>query len=260
MARAPDKSYAGQFKTTDYIQSWAANNPYYAPHVTWEFDTMDTRRTQAAARSGIVRSPGYSNISPENRGYDQRDMRNWARPEHPSSAPYDYLGNVKKQRGDVQLGLVMMGGYQFPGQAFRAVPGKSGFLMPNRLAKWMNEQGIGGYSPEGRRFRRSGGKYRDRGWEGTLSQSMSSNKGPGGFGQSSEDSTVERYSTQETRMGTRAIFTDEEFDEETKKFGRTWAGFRPLSTHSRNPHFNSALGQMFQSKNTDTGFARRRSI
>ena len=255
MARAPDKSSASQFNTKDYTESWAANNPFYAKHVNWAFDTTDTTRGNAAARSGVVQTAGYNNITPQNRGISATDPNNWANPRHHSSAPYDQFGNVKKQRGDVNLGLVLMGGYQFPGQAFAPEKGGAGVFGAGVLAKWMNKQGVGGWSPEMVRVRN---RYRkETGWDMQLTQSLSPNKAPGGVGQSSEDSTTEMYSTQETRLGTRAYFSDEELNEETGKFGRTWAGYKPLGVHATNPHFDSKLGQMFKTENANVGFARR---
>ncbi len=257
MARAPDRSNAGQFKTSDYIQSWAANNPFYASHVNWAFDTFDTTRTKAAIRSGVVQTAGYNNITPMDQGQDPKDPYNYAHPtRNADSTGYDRFGDVKKQKGDINLGLVLMGGYQFPGQAFSPSRTKYGLWEANPLAKWMNAQGVGGYSPEGRRWRQT---TTEHGWSDMLTQSISSNKGPGGKGQSSEDSTLERYSTQETRLGTRAQFTNEEFNEGTSKFGRTWAGYKPLSPHAMNPHFDSKLTQMFKTENDNIGFARRAS-
>ena len=254
MARAPAKSEARQFNTDEYISSWAANNPFYAAHVNWEFSTEDTTRTQAAARSGVVHVAGYSNISPQNRGISQFDPQNWANPRHSPGVPYDRFGNVKTQRGDVQLGLALMGGLQFPGQAFMPDRTRSGLFVANRLSRWMNKQLIPGSVSSGRRDRQY---EQERGWTVTLSQSISSNKAPDGIGQSSEDSTMAMYSTQETRLGTRAYFTDEELNKDTGKFGRTWAGFKPLGSHATNPHFDSKLGQMFKTENANVGFARR---
>lgn len=210
-----------------------------AAYVNRAFDTTDTTRTNAAVRSGIVQTAGYQRASPA----------------YSPDVPYDRSRSVKKQKGAIDLGLVLMGGYQFSGQTFTPTMGKGGLFVANPLTRWMNRQGKGGYSPMNVRARNR--YYKDIGWVGVLSQSLDPNKGPQGYGQSSEDATIERYSTQETRMGTRATFTDEEFDEETKKYGRTWAGYRPLSTHSKNPHFDSALSQMYKSQKTNVGFARR---
>jgi hypothetical protein len=235
------------------MESWAANNPFYAPHVNWAFSTEDTTRTQAAARSGVVRVASYSNVTPQNRGINENDPMNWASPVR-SGTSYDKFGNVNKQVGDVQLGLVLMGGFQFPGQAFMPDRSSLGTFSANKLARWMNKQGVGGYSPEGRRYR---SYRRETGWSSMLSQSFSSNKAPDGIGQSSMDSTLERYSTQETRLGTRAYFTDEEMNKDTGRFGRTWAGFKPLGSHATNPHFDSKLTQMFKTENANVGAARR---
>ena len=253
MARAPDKSSARQFNAKQYMESWAGNNPYYAPHVNWSYSTNNNVRTEAAARSGVVQTGGYTNISPQNRGIDANDPMNWASPVR-SGSSYDRFGNVNKQVGDVQLGLAQMGGFQFPGQAFMPQRNKSGIFSANALSRWMNSKGSGGGSPTMLRGRNTG---RERGWSPMLSQALSSNKAPGGVGQSSVDSTVEMYSTQETRLGTRAYFTDEEWNEGTQRYGRSWAGFRPLQTHASNPHFDSMLAPMFKRENPNTGFARR---
>jgi hypothetical protein len=179
---------------------------------------------------------------------------NWASPVRRGTA-YDRFGNVNKQVGDVNLGLVLMGGFQFPGQAFAPSRRKSGIFGANPLAKWMNSRGTQGISYENRRVRNW---QRERGWTTQLSHSISSNKAPGGLGQSSRDSTEEMYSTQETRLGTRAHFTEEELNKDTGEFGRTWAGFKPLSVHAMNPHYDAKLGQMFKTESvTETGFARR---
>lgn len=253
MARAPDKSSASQFKTKHYIQSWAANNPFYAQHVNWAFSTRDNTRTDAAARSGVVKTAGYHNTTPEARGFSANNPMNWASPVRKDTA-YDQFGNVPKQRGDVQLGLVLMGGFQFPGQAFSPARMKSGMWSANPLALWLKSKGRAGYSPANVRDR----TYKqERGWTTQLSQSLTSNKAPGGTGQSSVDSTVEMYSTQETRLGTRAYFTDEEWNAGTGKYGRSWAGFRPLQTHALNPHFDSMLAPMFKKENPNVGAARR---
>ncbi len=263
MARAPDKSSAEQFNVADYTSSWAANNPYYAAHVTWGFDTTDTTRgalggpSQSALKSGIVQVASYSNIHPEASGKSASDPLNWANPRHSSNVPYDRFGNVKKQAGDVNLGLVLMGGYQFPGQAFGYKQTQTRGFVPDGMSLWMLEQGMAGYSPSGLRSRKYGDRFRDKGWQATLTRSTTSNKGPGGYGQSSEDSTMEMYSTRETRLGKSVHFTDEEFDEETKKFGRSWAGYRRLASHGSNPHYDSSLGQMFVRGNVNVGEARR---
>jgi hypothetical protein len=58
-------------------------------------------------------------------------------------------------------------------------------------------------------------------------------------------------------LGTRAYFTDEEWNAGTGKYGRSWAGFRPLQTHALNPHFDSMLAPMFKKENPNVGAARR---
>ena len=113
----------------------------------------------------------------------------------------------------------------------------------------------------GLRFRRSQVFNRSTGWVGLLMLSSGSNKafalGGGGRGQSSEDSTKEVYSTIETRMGTRASFTDETWNEAKGKFAQSWAGFKELPNTGGTPFLRPELGQMFQRENPNIGFARR---
>lgn len=113
----------------------------------------------------------------------------------------------------------------------------------------------------GLRFRISQVFNRSTGWVGLLTQSSGPNKafalGGGGRGQSSEDSTKEVYSTIETRMGTRASFTDETWNEAKGKFAQSWAGFKALQNTGGTPYLRTELGQMFHRKNPNTGFARR---
>lgn len=111
------------------------------------------------------------------------------------------------------------------------------------------------------RFRRSQTSMRSTGWVGQLTLSAGPNKafalGGGGRGQSSEDSTKEVYSTIETRMGTRAAFTDESWNEAKGRFGQSWAGYKDLQSTSGSPHLRADLGQMFIRENPNVGFARR---
>ena len=111
------------------------------------------------------------------------------------------------------------------------------------------------------RLRMTGNIWRSSGWRGLLTQSLSSNKafstGAGGRGQSSEDSTTEVYSTQETRMGTRAAFTDEVWNEAKGKIGQTWAGFNALGQTGGTAFLPAQLGQMYVRENPNVGFARR---
>ena len=273
MARAPDRSSASQFSTSGYINSWAANNPYYAANAanSYEFN-LGNQHSNAAIRSGVVQTAGYNNVSP--RGYGPSDgyggtltgvnswqSQNRANPRNSSSAPYDQLGNVKKQGGDINLGLVLMGGYQFPGQAMSPVRDKNGNWGDNALVKFLKAQGSGGVTNPNLRRRWGYDMGRSRGWVGNLTYSAGPNKafanGSGGRGQSSEDSTQEMYSTLETRLGTRAQFTDEAWQEKGAKFGRSWAGYKPMGQTSGNPHLNAQLGQMYNENNPNVGGARR---
>ena len=267
MARPGEGVTANDFHAGSYMQSWWANNSYYASTAGYNYAYQAGNiYTNAAIRSGVVNAGGYTNLTPGQRGIGvspqtMANPRNSAR-----QAPYDHLGNIKKQKGDVNLALVLMGGYQFPGQAFAPVRDKQGNWGPNELSKWMTS--LGGNGPRlgsMLRPRRSGVGERSTGWSGTLTQSTSSNKafktpGAAGRGQSSEDSTQEMYSTEETRIGTRAQFTDEEWQEDKGKVARSYAGFKALGSTGTNPHLNAELGQMYQRENQNIGFARRRSL
>jgi len=257
VARAPDRSSAEQFSSASYMKSWWANNPYYASTAGQNYNFQaGNQYTDAAARSGVVNTGGYLNVSPEARGIPKNAYTR-ANPRNSSNVPYDYLGNVKKQKGDVNLGLVLMGGYQFPGQAFSPERDKTGRFGPNALTRWMIAQGAGGVSTNNLRYRQSAIDNRSTGWRGLLTQSPGPNKAIGGRGQSSQDSTREMYSTIETRLGTRAQFTDEAWQEEGAKYGRSWAGFKALPDTGGSPHLMAELGQMYKRTDPNVGFARR---
>ena len=111
------------------------------------------------------------------------------------------------------------------------------------------------------RFRMSNDMFRSTGWAGLLTQSSGPNKafalGGAGRGQSSEDTTKEMYRTIETRMGTRAQFTDEVWNAAKTQFGRTWAGYKTMGPTGGTPFLHAQLGQMFKRENPNVGFARR---
>ena len=163
-------------------------------------------------------------------------------------------------------GVVNVGGYAAlsdePAQVKR---GFSGFEDPGAMLAHMPPSAGGGTTHSMLRFRRSGVDNRSTGWRGLLTQSSGSNKafmlGGAGRGQSSEDTTKdttkERYSTIETRMGTRAQFTNEVWDEAKASFGRTWVGFKELSGAGGTPFLNANSSQMFIRTNQNVGFARR---
>jgi hypothetical protein len=65
------------------------------------------------------------------------------------------------------------------------------------------------------------------------------------------------YSTEETRLGTRAQFTDEEWQEDQGKVARSYAGFKKLGSTGTQPHLDAELGQMYEREDPNTGFARR---
>lgn len=275
MARAPDNPSGPLFRTDSYIQSWWANAPYYASSGGSQYGYQAGNQfTNAAIRSGIVNPGGYLNVSPL--GYGpvvssggvrqtgiKQDWRTVASPVN-RNTPYDYLGNVKKQKGDIALGWVLMGPQAFPGGAFAPRYSPKLGERPNKLSMFMQDRGYGGTTFSTLRYRRSNVDLQSTGWQGNLTQFGGSNKalttGAGGRGQSSEDSTQEMYSTDETRAGTRAQFTDETWNPEVNKIGRTWAGFKKLEDTGSNPFLQAELGRMYKEENTNTGFARRVEI
>ena len=262
MARPPDKSDASQFNAKSYMESWWANNPFYATTAGYNYNYQAGNiYTNAAIRSGVVRTGGYTNLTPQQRGIPNNASTR-ASPRNSPNVPYTHLGDIKQQRGDIELGLVLMGDYAFPGQAKYPVRDENGNWGPNAFVQWLEKRGAGGPTMPMVRFRRSKVSERSGGWNGILTQSLGSNKAIGvpgarGRGQSSEDSTKEMYSTEETRIGTRAQFTDEEWQEGTQKWGRSWAGFKELGKHSQNPHLRTQLGTMYKPENQNIGFARR---
>lgn len=178
------------------------------------------------------------------------------------NTPSYQTGNVYTDAA-IRSGVVNRGGYgAAPTQAELNARAQTG---SSRHAGFMGH--IAGSGGGGRvihsmlRFRRSGIENRSTGWKGLLTQSTGPNKsfglGGSGRGQSSEDSTKEMYSTIETRMGTRAQFTDETWNEAKTKFGRTWAGYKRLGSTGNNPYISSGLGRMYKRENTNVGFARR---
>ena len=255
------------------MQSWWANNPYYAGAGAQSYAFQaGNQYTNAAIRSGIVNTGGYFNISPLGYGaMGQRGVRqtgvkkNWQTVSSTvnRNTPYDYLGNVMRQKGDVGLGWVLMGVMAFPGQAFAPKYSPKLGARPNALTTFMKNLnlGVGASNFTGLRYRRSNVNLQSTGWQGNLTQFGGSNKafttGAGGRGQSSEDSTQEVYSTDETRVGTRAQFTDETWNPETNKIGRTWAGYKALEDTGSNPFLQAELGRMYKRENPNVGFARR---
>ncbi len=259
------------FRSKSYMESWWANNPYYAGTGGIQYGYQaGNQYTNAAIRSGVVNTGGYLNLSPlgfgamGQQGVRQtgvkKDWRSVASNVN-TGTPYDYLGNVQRQRGDIGLGWVMMGALAFPGQAFTPKYSPKLGIRPNDLSMFMQDLGHGGVSFSTNRYRRSNINLRSTGWQGNLTQSTGSNKamdtGASGRGQSSEDSTQEVYSTDETRQGTRAQFTDETWNSSKGKFGQSWAGYKKLEDTGSNPFLQAELGRMYKRENTNIGFARR---
>ena len=189
----------------------------YYARDVWYNPNFDQGDASAAARSGIANVGGYNTIQTQEQVNEQQMTRG-------TSAMNTGMGHAGA----------------FPHVSTRG----GGTPIINNL-----------------RFRLAGDKWRSTGWRGQLSVSSGPNKafgtGAGGRGQSSEDSTKEVYSTEETRRGTRAHFTDEVWNEAKGKFGQTWAGFKDLGGTGGTPHLQAQLGQMFVQTRSNVGFARR---
>ena len=120
----------------------------------------------------------------------------------------------------------------------------------------INKPGAYGYrSMDTGRYRNP---HRSIGWEMKLTQSTGPNKAPHGFAQSSVDTTLEMYTTAETRYLQSGVYDrDEQWDPETKKFERKWKGWKALKVKDQWKHYTPDLARMFKEKKTDLGPARR---
>ncbi len=232
MARGTDKP--GQFSAGGYMASQATNNAYYAGKYGYSY-TLGNLYTDAAIKSGVVNPGGYTGL-PEETGRLGSQRSN---PRASRGQPFDQFGNPTKQKGDKVLTQVQMGGYQFPGQVWTPQRSKGGTYMANELSMWMQKLGAGGRSFNFGQFRVRGVENQSNRWQNKLTQATT---GPG-VGTSSVYQGFERYSTQETRMGTDIMDPN--------------AGFKKLQPHSRNQHYISELSNMYKEKNTQTGPARR---
>ena len=176
-------------------------------------------------------------------------------------------GNVYTNAA-ARSGVVNPAGYgEIPtAEEVNAAAHARGITGGDKHAKQMGHRGIG-YRwtypiNRGLRYRIAGDEWRSTGWVSQLTQSSGPNKafgipGAAGRGQSSQDSTTAVYSTDETRMGTRAQFTDESWNEVKKSFSQSWAGYKDLGKTGATPHLNAQLGQMYTWNNPNVGFARR---
>lgn len=230
MARAPDRPSGPQFKTQNYITSWATNNAYYAANIGYSY-SMGNQYTRAAVYSGVVNTGGYTGLAPVNKTGETQTARS------PRDFKFDRYGSPKKQKASIPLGQVMMGGLQFPGMAFAPRQADYGVWVPNKLAMWTVSLGAGGTSYNWLKQRNT---EAEKGWQVSLSTAQPYT----GRGSSSVYQGVERYSTQETRMG-KNITEDPN------------SGFKALGQHSPNQHYIAGLSQMYKEENKDIGFARR---
>ncbi len=232
MARAADKP--GQFSAEAYMASQATNNAYYAGKYGYSY-TLGNLYTDAAAKSGVVNPGGYTGLPGDN-----SDHSKWSNPRQARGQPFDQFGNPSKQKGDKVLTQALMGGYQYPGQAFTPRRGKGGTFMANQLSMWLQGLGVGGRSHNLGQRRRLGVQNQSNKWQYQLTQAP---KGPG-EGTSSVYQGFERYSTQETRLGTNYGVDPN-------------AGFRKLESHSPNQHYISELSTLYKQDKKETGFSRR---
>ena len=239
MARpASGRGGRAQFSAQSYMESQATNNAYYAGKYGYSY-TLGNQYTDAAIKSGVVNPGGYTGLPKPEQPGGMGAISGMTSPTSRRNQPFDRFGNPTKQKGDPVLAQVLMGGYQFPGQAFNPRRGAGGAFMANELSMWMNSLGLGGRSPNLGRYRRVGAQWQDIGWKYQLSMAPKQIE----KGESSIYQGFERYSTQETRMGTDA--TDPN------------AGFKRLESHSQNQHYISELSTLYKEDNNETGFARR---
>ena len=237
MARPVDNPGRTPFKSQNYMESWATNNAYYAGNIGYSY-TMGNQYTKAAAYSGVVNLGGYTGTPSASGG---NSFYNRTSNISKKGQPYDMLGNPTKQRGSIPLGQVLMGGYQFPGQAFAPRQVDYGTWVANPLSMWMQSLGSGGTSYNYLRARNMGPDAQEKGWMMNLTTAGKYE----GKGSSSVYQGVERYSTQETRMG-KDIVNDPQ------------SGFKALDKHASDQHYMSGLSQMYKEENTDIGHARRK--
>lgn len=236
MAKPAD--HPSQFKSQNYMESQATNNAYYAGKYGYSY-TLGNTYTDAAIKSGVVNPGGYTGLPKPEQPGGMGALSGMTSPTSRRNQPFDRFGNPTKQKGDTALQQVLMGGYQFPGQAFAPRKGKGGAFMANELSMWMQGLGIGGRSYNFGRQRLVGLANQSSKWSYQLTQASTEP----GVGTSSVYQGFERYSTQETRMGTDAMDPN--------------AGFKRLGTHSPNQHYISELATLYKEDDNETGFARR---
>jgi len=275
MARAGSNPTLQPFSTQTYIESWAASNLFYADYIneTNAKARMSTGKdsqgpvrdyvtgninTQAAARSGVVNSGGYNaRYDPASKYANTRATPNYAAKD----AGLDIFGNKKRQKNDAALSMrAVEKTYGLPGAATVPSRSRGGKFIPNTLSVFLMKRGSGGVSPSMLRGRNTGtsiGQMSTRGWKSQLSQSEGPQKGQGGVGQSSIDSTNEMYMTKETARGHNMYDTDEKLNE-NKEFGRDWAGWNNLPLHEDRPNYLTGLGNMYKEGTQPSGYSKRK--
>ena len=88
-----------------------------------------------------------------------------------------------------------------------------------------------------------------------LKNSTSSIKSPSGYGQSSMDTSTERYSTKETRLGQ---YNEAMYNEDIGKDEMSKKGFKTLHVDTVAPKgLKAQLAQMYKYKDPNVGYARR---
>ena len=222
-----------------YTGSQSANMPYYAGHMGYSY-TLGNTGTDAGIKSGVVR-PGKYTGTPES-GFTWENRNKWQSAINAPGQPYDMFGNPSKQPGGAHLARTLSGMFQFDPRSFMPRRTKKGAYIPNNMSMWLQSQGVGGTSFNFIKQRRTGVNQQSTGWRFTLTNA------PVRIGDEKASSSIyqgfERYSTQETRLGT-AYSTDPN------------AGYKALPGHAPDQHYMSGLGQMYKKENTQTGPARR---
>lgn len=239
MARPAAQPQRALFKSGAYMQNQAVRNAYYAGHYGYSY-TLSNTYTQAAAKSGIVNVGGYTGTPKKKRGVSNYYQQQTA--QNAPGQPFDRFGNPRQQQGDLQLAQVLMGGYQFPGQAFAPRRTKGGVFIANRLSMFIQSLGVGGISYNYLRARRRGPGQESTGWRYSLT--YAADRVEDEKASSSIYQGFERYSTQETRLGTASSIDPN-------------AGFKRLAGHAPDQHYISELSQMYKKEDTQTGPARR---
>lgn len=148
---------------------YGTDGSYYDKITSGPSYTKGNVYTEAAARSGIVNSGGYT--GQPNQSVDITALKR-------SSIKYESSPAFPSQRS------------------------AGGVFMPNRLSMWHKAPvGSGRQAPETRRYRRLGVRNQSLGWRAKLTQASTKSE----KGTSSIYTGFERYKTRETASGTSAL-------------------------------------------------------